>query len=57
MRTAVNQCPCCEKRNAVLDNGAIIKHVYTEINVSVHCPDCGYSWYIIYTPDRTEERE
>ena len=55
MKNAVNECPYCHKK-AELSSEARIKHVYTEINVSAHCPECGCNWDIIYAPDRIEER-
>lgn len=53
----VKQCPMCKKFNiqfSVL--GPQLHHVGTEVWLSAYCPDCGYSWTIIYTPDRIEDR-
>ena len=53
----VKQCPSCKKYNRVfLHEKAEIKHNHTEVWVSAYCPDCGVSWYIVYQPDRIEDR-
>ena len=52
----VKQCPACKKYNTKY--GLADTHgLKTEFWLPAYCPDCGYSWYIIYTPDRTEDRQ
>ena len=56
METAVNECPSCHKKD-IVQGEPVTRHAYTEIYVACHCPDCGYSFWIVYHPDRTEDRE
>ncbi len=54
----VRQCPACKKYDVVLiEYKSEIGGNFTELHLPAYCPDCGYSWYIIYTPDRTEDRQ
>jgi ssDNA-binding Zn-finger/Zn-ribbon topoisomerase 1 len=54
----VTQCPECKRIGDVkLRPSTEIRHKYTEIYTAAYCPDCGYSWWIVYTPDRTEDRD
>ena len=53
----VKQCPLCKKFNAQYSIlGPQSHNMNTEIWLASYCSDCGYSWTIIYTPDRTEDR-
>jgi len=46
----VKQCPICKKYNVKLYNDAKLRSNGTEVLVAAYCPDCGYSWHIIYQP-------
>lgn len=56
MKTAVNECPACNKTDTHLMIKPEIKHEFTEIHVPAYCADCGHSWYIVYMPDNTIDR-
>lgn len=54
----VKQCPACKKYDVVLiEYKSEIRGNFTELHLPAYCPDCGYSWYVVYTPDRTEDRQ
>lgn len=54
----VRQCPECKRHNVKYSILAPRLHgERTEIKTAAYCPDCGSSWDIIYTPDRTENRQ
>jgi C4-type Zn-finger protein len=53
----VKQCPNCKRYDtqySILTPE--FHHEKTEIWLLAYCPDCGYSWTIVYIPDRTEDR-
>ena len=53
----VTQCPNCKKydvKYGVL--GPVAVHANTEIHLVAYCPDCGYSFTIVYSPDHVIER-
>ena len=53
----VKQCPECKENNAKYSVlGPQGSEPYYEIRLASYCPDCGYSWTIIYHPIETIDR-
>jgi hypothetical protein len=53
----VLQCPECKGFETHPMITTHVVHNFTEIKLPSYCADCGYSWWIVYQPDRTEERK
>ena len=54
----VKQCPECKSYNTdKCFNPMHLRGNNTESWVAMYCIDCGYSYYIVYTPDRIEDRK
>ena len=56
MDHSVYECPSCRSKDTYPTINPTIRHEFTEIYVSSYCADCGHSYWIIYTPDRVEDR-
>lgn len=52
----IKKCPKCKRKNTLPSRQYLTREDETEILVPAYCPECGYSWYIVYIPERTEER-
>lgn len=52
----VTQCPFCKNKNVYFSKlGMKLQHSLTEAAQHAHCADCGFTYKIIYIPDRIEE--
>ena len=55
---SVDKCPSCGSKDVYpRTQNTIVDDSLTEIKIPSHCADCGYSYWIIYQPDRIEDRQ